>query len=200
MARWPAPGRCKRRLAASCGRGAAARVQRRLTAHTLAAARQGCERTGAQLVLAVDGLGPRALQRWGTALGSQQAVAQGRGSLGTRMQRQLRRGFAAGAEAMVLIGTDLPELEPADLAEAFRQLQDHPLVLGPAADGGYWLIGLNRQGMARAGCRLMAGIPWGSGAVLERTCTAAAGAGLRPILLTCRHDLDQHGDLRPWRR
>ncbi|NDG74338.1 MAG: glycosyltransferase [Synechococcaceae bacterium WB8_1B_136] len=200
MARWPAPGRCKRRLAAGCGQAAAARLQRRLTIHTLTVARRGAEQAAARLVLAADGLGPRALERWAAALGAPEAVAQGRGNLGTRMQRQLRRGFRAGAEAVVLIGTDLPGLEAADLAEAFHLLENQPLVLGPAADGGYWLIGLNRRGMALAGYRLMAGMPWGTATVLQRTCAAAAAAGLQPAWLAQRQDLDRPEDLRPWRR
>ena len=67
-----------------------------------------------------------------------------------------------------------------------------------AADGGYWLIGLNRDGFVRAGARLMAGMPWGGPQVLERTLAAAEALGLEAGLLRRQSDLDQRADLAPW--
>jgi len=201
LARWPAPGRCKRRLSLSCGSAvAAAAVQGALTRHTLAVARLAAERCGARLELAVDGLGPRALRRWGRQLGAALSVQQGGGSLGCRMQRQLRRAFAGGAEQVVLIGTDLPGLERSDLEAAFAALEHTPLVLGPANDGGYWLIGLNRRGQAQAAAQLMGGMPWGSSAVLERTLAVAEGLQLPVSLLRQQSDLDAVDDLTAWIR
>ena len=199
LARWPAPGRCKRRLAASCGSAsAAAAVQHALTLHTLAAARAGAAAAGAELWLAVDGLGERARRRWGAQLGGPICIGQGGGSLGTRLQRQWRRAFGAGAAQVVLIGSDLPRLEAADLTAAFEALERRPLVLGPALDGGYWLIGLNRNGFARAGAQLVAGMPWGGPQVLASTLSAASGCGLELELLRRQGDLDQRSDLAPW--
>jgi rSAM/selenodomain-associated transferase 1 len=198
MARWPAPGRCKGRLARSSGsaRGAAA-VQQRLTEHTLAVAQIGGLQAQAQLLLAADGLGPRALRRWAEGLGLA-AARQGRGNLGCRMQRQLRQAFDAGAEQVVLIGSDLPGLEATDITAAFAQLGQWPLVLGPAGDGGYWLLGLSRSGFRRAGSRLMAGIAWGQSSVLSQTLQAAQSCGLPADLLRLQDDLDGLDDLRPW--
>lgn len=199
LARWPAPGRCKRRLAASCGSAvAAAGVQRALTAHTLRVARQAAVACGARVELVVDGVGPRARQRWARQLGVTHSAAQGGGGLGCRMQRQLQRAFRAGAERVVLIGTDLPGLECGDLLAAFAALARQPLVLGPARDGGYWLIGLNRSGFSRAGAGLMSGIPWGSDRVLDLTLERARLLALAPTLLRRQSDLDRRADLRPW--
>ncbi|MFO8238431.1 MAG: TIGR04282 family arsenosugar biosynthesis glycosyltransferase [Prochlorococcaceae cyanobacterium] len=194
MARWPAPGRCKSRLAAGIGRGRAAAVQDRLGRHTCAVARRAQRRLGFELVLAVQGLGPRACKRWGTALGCDRAVGQGDGGLGLRLQRQLLAARRRGAEQVVLVGSDLPLLEATDLERAFQTLERAPLVLGPAADGGYWLIGL--QGSWPA---LFSGIPWGSAEVLVHTRRAAARLGLEPAWLSCRHDLDRPADLASWR-
>jgi rSAM/selenodomain-associated transferase 1 len=194
LARWPAPGRCKSRLAAGLGAGRAAAIQRQLSDHTLAVARRARERIGCQLVLAVHGLGARASRRWGRELGCDRAVEQGPGGLGLRMQRQILRAQTEGARRVVLIGSDLPALESADLEAAFDALSGASLVLGPAADGGYWLIGLDRP---RAS--LLAGMPWGSPAVLERTLEAARNLELSPRLLCERHDLDRAIDLAPWR-
>ena len=194
LARWPAPGRCKLRLASSLGAEAAARVQARLTGHTLAVARQLARQLGIELVLAIDGLAPRAARRLGDQLGVGRIVLQGRGGLGVRMQRQFQRAATERARRVVLIGSDLPQLERADLASAFAALDHQEAVLGPACDGGYWLIGLRRPEPA-----LMEGIAWGSEQVLEQTLAALARLGLEPALLPWRRDLDRGEDLGPWR-
>ena len=207
LARWPAPGRCKRRLAASIGSSIrAAAVQRQLTDHTLAVAARAAASCPAQLSLAVDGLGPRASRRWQQQLQassdcpSLQLVLQGGGNLGCRMHGQLRRCFAAGAEQVVLIGTDLPGLEPGDLEQAFAQLNQAPVVLGPALDGGYWLIGFNRVGFLGGSRQLMSGIAWGSDQVLQQSLSQAAQLALPVALLRQQSDLDTAASLRPWLR
>ena len=194
MARWPAPGRCKRRLAQELGAARAAQIQARLTVHTLAAAREARQGHGLELVLAVEGLGSRAARRWGQAHGADRTVLQGRGALGLRMQRQFQRAARDGASKVVLIGSDLPELEASDLSAAFTSLGHCQGVLGPALDGGYWLIGLRRPEP-----ELLAGIAWGGAQVLEQTLAAMARRGLEPELLTRRGDLDWARDLLPWR-
>ena len=194
MARWPAPGRCKRRLAQELGAARAAQIQARLTVHTLAAAREARQGHGLELVLAVEGLGSRAARRWGQAHGADRTVLQGRGALGLRMQRQFQRAAREGASQVVLIGSDLPQLEASDLSAAFTVLGQRRGVLGPALDGGYWLIGLRRPEP-----ELLAGIDWGSALVLEQTVAAMARRGLEPELLSRRGDLDWARDLLPWR-
>ena len=205
LARWPAPGRCKSRLVPGVGRARAAAIQARLTQHGLAAAAQarramaaaaaaGCHGGGLELVLAASGLGPRAAARWGRLLGVDRVVEQGAGSLGLRMQRQMLRGCREGAAAVVLIGSDLPGLAAEDLLEAFQALEHSALVLGPAGDGGYWLIGRRR-----AMPQVFTGIDWGSDRVLAQTLQLADKAGLEAALLAERHDLDRPADLDPWR-
>jgi rSAM/selenodomain-associated transferase 1 len=207
MARWPAPGRCKRRLAAGCGRVRAAAVQARLTHHTLAAAAEARRRAQAAqppqpllVVLAVDGLGARAAQRWGRRLGADRVRRQGRGSLGLRMRRQLLLARRSGAQTVLLIGSDLPGLEAADLLAAINALERSALVLGPAHDGGYWLIGLGEASpLAGLFSGAAAAIGWGGPEVLERSLEAAAAAGVEARLLGLRADLDRPADLEAWR-
>lgn len=197
LARWPAPGRCKRRLAAAIGAEPASRLQARLTAHTLSVAAVAAERAGARLVLALGGAGLRAGARWLRECRVSGAVAlrrQGEGSLGLRMQRQLLQAHREGAETVVLIGSDLPGLDVAELVQAFQQLDRKPLVLGPAMDGGYWLIGQRLPPRAA----LLVGIPWGTDRVLADTLKQAAVAGLTAQLLSPRSDLDRLEDLAPW--
>ena len=196
MARWPASGRCKSRLASSIGARRAASVQQRLLAHALAVLQQARVRTGCELRLALAGAGrgggerllPSPLRR------QVQLSSQGAGGLGLRMQRQLARAFRQGYRQVVLIGSDLPGLEPVDLQDAFTALERVPLVLGPARDGGYWLVGLNRPAAP-----LFAGITWNSDQVLQQSCLRAQELGLPLQLLRQRGDLDRGSDLTPWR-
>jgi len=226
LARWPAPGRCKRRLAAELGNRRAAAVQRRLTDHGLAACRQACgaigweggNGSGVELVLACDGLGARAARRWGQAQGVDRVLPQGPGALGVKLRRQVLWAQRQGIRQLVMVGSDLPELAAGDLRAAFRALGGgSPLVLGPARDGGYWLIGLawppapwrrpagGGGGPAGPGWgrRLFAGargpIGWGGAGVLAHTLAAAAVEGLAVSLLAERGDLDHGADLRAWR-
>jgi rSAM/selenodomain-associated transferase 1 len=203
MARWPVMGRCKRRLAAGIGGRSAALVQRRLTEHTVASclsvAALGDGRLQPQILLAADPLGPAAARRWARQLGVQRGLPQGQGCLGLRMRRQLERAWREGSHQVVVIGSDLPELEPGDLVEAFLALERSSLVLGPAADGGYWLIGLSHRASAALASALFSGMPWGSAKVLEQTMAAAHQLGVEPALLIQRRDLDRPADLRPWR-
>lgn len=205
LTRWPAPGRCKRRLAEAIGAERAAAVQHRLLGHGLAAAREAARdglRQGdpLEVVLAVGGMGPRARRRWGGSLPVDRLVGQGEGSLGVRLRRQVERARREAVHHLVMIGSDLPELSGADLLAAFAALRQGPLVLGPARDGGYWLIGLSPQTPAP---HLFAGargpIPWGSEAVLRHTLAAAAADGLSPVVLPERRDLDRASDLAAWR-
>lgn len=190
MARWPAPGRCKRRLAAGLGASRAAAVQLRLQQHTHAVLDQACSLLALDRRLALSGAGLRAAGRSGWAA----VVPQGQGSLGLRMQRQFATAFRQGYRQVVLLGSDLPELAVSDLQQAFAALDHSPLVLGPAVDGGYWLVGLTRPAAG-----LFSGIAWGSERVLHQTLERAAALELPAALLQARHDLDRPSDLRRWR-
>jgi rSAM/selenodomain-associated transferase 1 len=205
LGRWPAPSRCKRRLAASVGYWRAAAVQRRLLWHGLLVASQASREAQQQgqsmeVVFALTGLGPRATRRVGSPLPVDRVVGQGGGSLGVRLQRQVRHAARDGMDRLVMVGTDLPHLCSADLLAAFEALHRSSLVLGPASDGGYWLMGLSLQ---RQAPRLFAGarqpIPWGTDQVFASTLAAAAAEGLDPFLLPRRSDLDVIGDLLAWR-
>ncbi|MEB3169465.1 MAG: TIGR04282 family arsenosugar biosynthesis glycosyltransferase [Cyanobium sp.] len=205
LARWPAPGRCKSRLAAGIGRCRAAGVQARLTRHVTAVVRQAqlrlrtqADAPATELVLAVDGLGPRAARRWGGELGVDRVVPQGEGGLGCRLQRQLLRARREGARRVVLLGSDLPTVEPGDLTAAFRALEEASWVLGPAQDGGYWLIAA-RQPHPSPFVGSAERIAWGTETVLASTLRLADRYGISVPLLARRADLDRPADLEAWR-
>ena len=118
------------------------------------------------------------------------AVQRG-ADLGARMAAALRAALAADPEGrVVLIGADSPTLPPAVVDAAFEALEDHTLVLGPALDGGYYLVGVRG-----AVPPIFEGPQWGSAAVLAQTLDLAAAAGLRPALTEFWYDVDRPEDL-----
>ncbi len=98
---------------------------------------------------------------------------QGEGNLGERMARAFACAWREGFTRVVLVGADCPALSVEILQNAFLALADHDLVLGPATDGGYYLIGLTRSAP-----ELFSNQPWGDGGLLAATLAVAAAFGL----------------------
>jgi rSAM/selenodomain-associated transferase 1 len=132
----PVAGRIKTRLAAGIGAATAVRFARHCTAALLQRVAAGAPWQTTVAVAPDSGItGPI----WPRGL---RLVPQGGGDLGTRMQRIFDR---AGPGPLVIVGTDVPGIASAHLRAAFRLLGRHDAVFGPAADGGYWLVGLKRR-------------------------------------------------------
>jgi len=111
--------------------------------------------------------------------------------LGARMARAMADAFTLGYQRVLVIGTDLPTLPGSAFGDAVTLLTAHDLVLGPAVDGGYYLIGLRKPAPG-----LFAGIPWSTDRVLPMTQQKAAALGLSTALLPVRRDIDTLDDLR----
>ena len=116
-------------------------------------------------------------------------------SLGDRMQHAILSAFDAGAKKAIVIGTDCPSLTAKDLKVAFEQLDKHDVVLGPALDGGYYLIGLNANQSP-----LFEGINWSTSLVFEQTMHKAHSLKLSIRTLGKYPDVDFPEDLLPLRR
>ncbi len=111
--------------------------------------------------------------------------------LGTRMDQAFETVFAMGYQRVALMGTDLPTLPGSLVGEALRLLSHHDLVLGPAYDGGYYLIGLRRRMP-----ELFVGIPWSTNQVFSLTHDKAESLGLKIALLPRWRDIDTIEDLQ----
>jgi uncharacterized protein len=111
--------------------------------------------------------------------------------LGERMTQAFQNSFRRAYRYTVLIGSDCPTLTVTDLQKAFRMLRKNDLVIGPASDGGYYLLGLSRM------APLFSGIIWSRPNVFRRTLARADRLHLRTGLLPIRRDLDTVRDLTP---
>ncbi len=192
FAREPVLGRVKTRLAAGIGPEAALAVYRELLALTAAAV--AAARVPATVWLAEDpaeGNPDRPRPEWPGLPWRVQPAAD---SLGTRMAQAFGAAFGAGAGRVVIIGTDCPGLSAALLRQAFDQLLSHELVVGPADDGGYYLLGMNQLRP-----ELFANKDWSTATVLPDTLADAARLGLRVARLPTLHDVDSAQDLATWR-
>ncbi len=187
--RYPEAGTTKTRLIPALGAQGAADLQRDMTERTVAEARQLAERRGVALEVRFEGGSAEQMAAW--LGGDLSYVPQGTGDLGNRMAGAIRHALHDGAERAVIVGTDCPDLTANTLAEALDALADHDLVLGPAADGGYYLMGL--RGHAPV---IFQDIPWGTSEVLRRTLSRAEEIGLSVRLLDELADVDRPQDLQ----
>ena len=190
--RYPEPGKTKTRLIPALGAEKAALLQRQMTEHTLVQVRRLQDWRSVRVEVCFAGGDSNLMAQW---LGSDLIyTAQGEGDIGTRMARSLAATLPDRADYAVIIGTDCPGLNAELLAEAFDQLYwAYDLVLGPAVDGGYYLLGLRRFIP-----ELFAGINWGSANVLSQTAAIAGQLNLSVAYLPQLPDVDRPEDLYIW--
>ncbi|MBD1999914.1 TIGR04282 family arsenosugar biosynthesis glycosyltransferase [Leptolyngbya sp. FACHB-541] len=194
--RYPEVGKTKTRLIPALGAAGAAALQRQMTEFTLKRVEklaQQQDRLNSPLSVEIRFAGgDRSLmQDW---LGSRWSYQpQATGDLGERMRLAFQSAFETGSKHVVTIGIDCPELDSATLAQAFQALQEHDLVLGPATDGGYYLIGLRSLIP-----ELFSGIDWGTDQVFWQTMTAAEAKELAIATLAPLTDVDHPEDLPIW--
>ncbi len=188
MAKRPGLGLVKTRLARGIGAVEATRFYRRTSLDLLQRV-AGDPRWQTLLALAPDravhdeGVWPEGLPR----------VAQGPGDLGRRMGR-LMRDLPPGP--VVIVGSDIPGIAPAHIAEAFGKLGEADAVFGPADDGGYWLVGLRRRPRI---VEIFERVRWSSETTLADTLANVRRAGLAAAMLETLIDVDTAEDLARWR-
>jgi rSAM/selenodomain-associated transferase 1 len=186
--RYPRAGAVKTRLIPALGAEGATLLHRRLVAHALDQAQRLARIRSTTLEIHHTGGARTKVAAW---LGRDLVYrSQGEGDLGARMDRAFATAFRTGTEAAIIMGSDCPDLTAEVLIRAFDMLVQNDLVLGPAGDGGYYLIGLSRRVP-----ELFADIPWGSDAVLDFTLRHALQLGLAHAMLATLDDVDRPEDL-----
>jgi rSAM/selenodomain-associated transferase 1 len=183
FARAPEPGHCKTRLAAAIGAVEAAALHAAFVLDVL----ERHVTPGRRLVLYKTGE-PRHTF-WQEVPTHVEQQEQGEGDLGARLDRAFAPRLEAGARGVVL-GPDSPALAPSRVDAAFAALASVDAVLGPADDGGYYLLGLSRPCPA-----VFQDIPWGTGRVCADTRARLGAASVRWTELPVDYDVDHVEDL-----
>lgn len=186
--RYPEPGKAKTRLIPALGAEGATRLHRCMAERAVADATALQKIGTAQVEVRFSGGTASQMRRWLGAGVSYQP--QGEGDLGDRLSHACQMAFQQGNHAVVVVGTDCPDLNTPLLQTAFDKLRHHDLVLGPAIDGGYYLIGLRRFVP-----ELFIDIAWSTDLVLQQTVSAAERMGLTIAYLPTLSDIDRPEDL-----
>jgi rSAM/selenodomain-associated transferase 1 len=186
--RYPEPGKTKTRLIPVLGEQGAANLHRQMVEKTLMIARQFQELEPLSIEIRFTGGNLDVMQNW---LGSDLIYdAQCFGDLGDRMRKAFQIAFTEGNNQIILIGTDCPFLTVDILDQGFKALQEYSIVLGPAKDGGYYLIGLNRYIP-----NIFENIPWGTSEVFQKTLNCCETLNLSVSQLPQLSDIDRPEDL-----
>ncbi len=190
----PVAGRVKTRLAAAIGEQAALAAHVQLVEDALLRLRLV---SGVRRGLWISEAHPRGVA-WAEQLDGELYVQHG-SHLGRRMAAAMQAHFAAGCDQVVLVGCDCPGVDAAYVQQARQALMVHPVVFGPAEDGGYGLVSLRRDHDHLLPV-LFEGISWGSDQVMAESrlglSKADAGWGeLDPIW-----DVDRPRDWRRYQR
>lgn len=193
MLKFPIPGQVKTRLGRDIGYRPAAELYAACVADEIYAAAR------AQAPLAIfhtDDAPPARYRCW---LGADLPLFLQRGDdLGERMLNACTDLFAAGARCALLLGGDVPELAPPDLARAAAAATRHGLALAPAGDGGYTLLAARHDALLPD---IFTAMPWSTPQVLDLTRERLIAAGRTHVLLPLLPDLDTRDDLAAlWRR
>ncbi|MBT8287936.1 MAG: TIGR04282 family arsenosugar biosynthesis glycosyltransferase [Bacteroidia bacterium] len=178
----PEAGKVKTRLAKTIGNASALKVYRALLKHTNDITKQlSCNKIlyYSEAINQTDIWSNQTYQK-DVQIGS---------NLGERMQHAIKSGFQSGYKKIVLIGSDCYELQSGHIQEAFDALNDHNITIGPARDGGYYLIGLTREYP-----QIFSNKPWGTSTVLEETLKDLNDEAV--FLLKSLNDVDTFNDLK----
>lgn len=188
FSRYPKPGQTKTRLIPVLGKEGAANLQRRLTEYTLKQAKELKEFQEIEIAVYFTGENINLMRDW---LGKDISYyAQVEGDLGVKMRSAFAESFARKNDRVVIIGIDCPSLNCHILESAFNALKKNDLVLGEAADGGYYLIGLTKLFP-----ELFIDINWGTDRVFNQTKAIANILNLTIAYLPIFRDLDRPEDL-----
>ncbi len=180
--RYPKAGEAKTRLIPALGAEKAAQLQKSMTEFTLKQIQRAFSH--AFVTICYTGADIHSMQGW---LGEDvHYFEQGQGHLGQRLDRAVNQAFALGACKVLVLGADCPENRAENLQEAAQLLDTNSCVIGPAHDGGYYLLALSRPMPS-----LFVDIAWGTETVLADTLAKLSDYALLPAL----HDVDYVQDI-----
>ena len=193
MTRYPEPGRTKTRLIPAIGKENAAFLHQQLIQQTRETVHQLLRKLRCKMEVHYTGCTQEQMET--LFEGQATCISQQGNSLGEKMHAAIKNAFAQGAKKVIVIGTDCPDIEPKTLINAFNRLDESNAVIGPAFDGGYFLIGLNQPNEA-----IFNGVEWGTETVLEQTIENGKDCQFKVSQLAPLSDVDYPEDLIVCRR
>lgn len=189
--RFPKPGKTKTRLIPVFGEEGAADLQRCMTEDTLERVLRLNKERSISIEIHYEGGNSKVMKRW---LGKDVVCQpQESGHLGERMSRAFMKSFDVGYERVLIIGTDCPDLSIHLLQNAFDALSHSDVIIGPARDGGYYLIGFRKNDFSP---EVFEGIDWGTDKVFKKTLNFLKKIGSKIHLLPKWNDVDTLDDLK----
>ncbi|MGJ8733749.1 MAG: TIGR04282 family arsenosugar biosynthesis glycosyltransferase [Cellulophaga sp.] len=179
----PELGKCKTRLAAKTGDKTALDIYKFLLDHTVSVT-QNLKNIDKQVHYSVA---IRENDIWDASIYNKKL--QNGDDLGIRMENAFKQGFADGYQNIIIIGSDMYDITKADLENAFNQLNKNNFVIGPATDGGYYLLGMKKLNSA-----IFRNKKWGTDTVLKDTLNNLKDE--KTILLEAKNDVDYYEDIK----
>jgi rSAM/selenodomain-associated transferase 1 len=184
----PEKGKVKSRLAAVIGDDSALSLYKNLVAQMLSILKGG---TFPLYICFFPKNAQKPIKNW---LGREyRYIPQNGKDLGERMRNSFVDGFAMGHKRVVLIGSDIPDLPMKYIEEAFQSLKRMDAVIGPAYDGGYYLIGFKDKTFSP---QVFEGIAWGTKSVFDETMKKLKRFRRAVHTLPCQRDIDTVEDLK----
>ncbi|MEM7726660.1 MAG: TIGR04282 family arsenosugar biosynthesis glycosyltransferase [Cyanobacteria bacterium P01_A01_bin.45] len=197
FSRYPESGKTKTRMIPALGADGAANLQRQMTEFTVATVKKLQQELDISVEVRFSGGNSQIMANWlGKGLIYQ---SQGEGDLGKKMARASLSTLQGGAKKSIIIGTDCPDISIEILTRAFDYLDQYNCVIGPAVDGGYYLIGISDE-ISELIPELFMGIDWGTSQVRQQTLDIARNLDLSVASLPLLNDVDRPEDLSIWQK
>ncbi len=190
--RYPHPGKVKTRLASSIGDDTAAEFYRLCAEHTFRQLTPFLSHSSIFFYCA-DSEDFSLTHEWVTPYRFTTEIQSG-STLGERMRSAFDSAFQTGAKQVIIIGTDAPDISSEVLQTSVAALENADIVIGPALDGGYYLLGMKQPNKD-----LFGDIPWSTDTVFQATIEKAQSHHLTTQLLPVLTDIDTLEDLLAWR-
>jgi hypothetical protein len=187
FAKTPAAGLVKTRLGAVVGAEQAAQIYQSMLDRVLA---QSATNESWQQLVAIT---PESDAAWFECRGFE-VMRQYGNDIGKRIGNALEEGFRRGASRVLIIGSDLPDLTSGEITAAFSRLDSAPAVIGPSADGGFYLFGATAEHGLAASRVLQADIRWSTPSVFAEVEALCQEASLSLSCLPVKRDIDTYDD------
>ena len=189
--KYPEPGLTKTRLIPELGPQGAAQLHKNLVERIVGIVSSYIKDKKVKLMISFDHSDIKQTKNW---LGSQLKFLKQKGdTLGNKMNNSLNSVLGNGVDKAILIGTDIPEISSKHLGVALTELENYDTVLGPASDGGYYLIGMKNNSYSS---KIFQNINWSGKSVMQKTIKNIVELGMDYYLLDKLNDIDTSEDLK----